>query len=163
MRWNGTGRIPALRLAVALSMALFCLAAPFAALRAGESAEAKKKKEAEEAFRKQALDLVSAKVGVKEGEGILSVDGRFTMTKDQARDDKPPPKVVGYIASKGAAFPVIAPTLAVINALSGFDGKDVTLSGKILDKGDEGKFLVVSEVILPPSPPPLKRKRGGLP
>lgn len=138
---------------------LGCLAASAWAAGSKDKDDEKKK---EEELRQEVRKLVAGTIG-KEGEGILSLQGKFSLAREQATDSKPFPKMVGYISATEGVLPVIAPAADILAILAGFDRKDVTVSGKLLDKGDQGKFFVASEVVLPPAAPVARKKRGGLP
>jgi len=123
------------------------------------SAEEKKKK-AEEAMRQEAKALAEA---VQEHSNLVSVQGRFTVASELAADDKPLPKVIGYLSADGGAYPVMVNQPSILALLLGMDSKDVTVSGRIMDKGEQGKFLIATSVIIPSAGPQVRRKRGGLP
>lgn len=129
------------------------------ALAMAESEEEKKKK-SEEAMRQEAKALAEA---VQDHGNMVSVQGRFTVAKELADDDKPLPKVIGYLSANGTVYPVMVSQPSILAMLLGLDSKDVTVSGKIMDKGDQGKFLIATSVIVPSAGPQVRRKRGGLP
>jgi hypothetical protein len=129
---------------------------------AASKAEEKQKKEEEE-LRKEALGLVDGSAIGKEGEGMFSAFGRFAVARELVADGKPFPKLIGYLRAREGTLQVMVASDAMLNHISGCDGKDVTLTGKILDKGDRGKFFVVTDVIMPPPPAEGRKKRGGLP
>jgi hypothetical protein len=148
------------RFAMQRSVLLFlilCFLVPALALAESES---EKKKKAEEAMRLEAKALAEA---VQEHSSLVSLQGRFTVAKELAGDDKPLPKVIGYLSADGTAYPVMVNQPSILAMLLGMDGKDVTVSGRIMDKGDQGKFIIATAVIVPSAGPQVRRKRGGLP
>jgi hypothetical protein len=117
-------------------------------------------KQQEEALRQEAKTLIN---DVGPNSARQPVTGQFQMLPDEVANDKPFPKVIGVIAKDGAAVPVMAVQKSMIDQLTRYDRKDVTLMGKYLDKGDKGKWLIVDEVIVPSTGGPVvRRKRGGL-
>jgi hypothetical protein len=117
-------------------------------------------KQQEEAIRQEAKTLIN---DVGPNSARLPVTGQFQILPDEVANDKPLPKVVGLISKDGAAVPVMALQKSMIEQLTRYDKKDVTVMGKYLDKGDKGKWLIVDEVIVPSTGgPAVRRKRGGL-
>jgi len=143
-----------------LLLLLACLGV--SALAASESEEEKKKKK-EAAIRQEANDLLTRAKDGQEGKGIVTVKGKLSLDREKIANDKPLPKVVGYISSQDGLLQVMVGAPTVLGLLAEYDNKEVSLCGKFLDKGDDGKFLLAEEVILPPPQREVRKKRGGLP
>jgi len=120
--------------------------------------QTKPKKTEEEQLREDAVNSIS-----QAGTGRTPIMGKFSLAPDEVASDTPLPKVIGYISDKGGGgYPVMVATKSLVNLLTSYDRKDVTLMGKILDKGDKGKWLVVDEIAVSPAGPVIRRKKGGL-
>jgi hypothetical protein len=143
-----------------LPFALVVCALTFVSLESHAAAKKDDPKQQEEAIRQEAKTLIN---DVGPNSARLPVTGQFQILPDEVANDKPLPKVVGLISKDGAAVPVMAVQKSMIEQLTRYDKKDVTVMGKYLDKGDKGKWLVVDEVIVPSAGGPvIRRKRGGL-
>jgi len=139
-----------------LFLLVLCLTVPALALAESDS---EKKKKKEEALRQEAKAVTE---NAQVQSTSVSLHGKFSVAKELAGDDKPLPKVVGYLATDGVLYPVMVAQPAALGTLLSCDNKDISVTGKVLDKGDDGKFLVVITVIFPSGTPQAKRKRGGL-
>ena len=115
-------------------------------------------KKQEEMIREEALSLLTGDKVHRE-----PVTGIFRAAPDQIASDKPLPKVVGVLVHKGNALPLMVNQKATLDYLERNAGREVTVMAKILDKGDQGKWLVADEVVKPAGGgATLIRKRGGL-
>lgn len=146
-----------------MARALFCILLVWLIVPvfvAAEDSAGDKKKKAEEALREEAAALATT---IQQPESLISLRGRFTLAKELAVDDKPLPKVVGYISSSGVVYPVMAPQRTALDTLAGLDHTDVSISGRILDKGDQGLFFVVTTINISSGVAPrAMKKRGGI-
>ncbi|MGD0093565.1 MAG: hypothetical protein ABSE73_26955 [Planctomycetota bacterium] len=141
-----------------LLLVLACSAIAFPAT-AQSDGDADKQKKKEDSIRQEAKTLAQT---VQTEDNSVSLHGHFSVEKEMAENNKPLPKVVGYLSAGGEIYPVMVAQPAALGTLLSFDNKDVSLTGKILDKGDDGKFLIVTTVVIPAGAPPAKKKRGGL-
>ena len=98
-----------------------------------------------------------------EAEGKKStLSGVFTLLRESVGDGKPLPKVIGFVTQQNFPYQVIVTEQALLDQLGALDKKPVRLSGKLVDGGDKGKFLIAEGMIDADAPPPTRRKRGGL-
>jgi hypothetical protein len=91
-----------------------------------------------------------------------TVSGAFTLLRDNVGDGKPLPKVIGYVTQQNFPYQIIVTDQALQDQLIALDKKPVRLSGKLVDGGEKGKFLITEGMIDEAVPPPTRRKRGGL-
>jgi hypothetical protein len=98
-----------------------------------------------------------------EAEGKKStLSGVFTLLRESVGDGNPLPKVIGFVTQQNFPYQVIVTEQALLDQLVALDKKPVRLSGKLVDGGDKGKFLIAEGMIDADAPPPSRRKRGGL-
>lgn len=139
-----------------LFLALCLSAAVLLPLQAAEKKSAKEKEE--EAVRLEAQRLMTSAQG-----GRIPIIGKLNVAKELAEDAKPFPKVVGLVSGKdGNGYPILVLMKGMYDQLTPYNLKDVTLMGKLIDRGDKGKVYAIDEIVLAPAPPPTRRKRGGL-
>ena len=120
------------------------------------SAEEDDKKTPEEKLRDEARKLLG------EGEKRESIRGLYrSMPGDQ--DEKPYPKVVGILSQKGVVYQVMIVDKEIRERLNSHDKTEITLLGRVLNKGDQGVFFITDEVYQENAlGPRAKKKRGGL-
>jgi hypothetical protein len=131
-----------------LRLAAGCLAVAVLACGSAAPAAEKEKTDAEKAT---------------EAEGKKStLSGVFTLIRESVGDGKPLPKVIGFVTQQNFPYQVVVTEQAFMDQLVALDKKPVRLSGKVVDGGDKGKFLIADGLIEADAPPPTRRKRGGL-
>lgn len=126
------------------------------------AAEKKKdtKQNDEEALRQDAKTLMQNSVQTKRE----PVTGKFMLDKEESANDKPLPKLVGYVNQGGSLIPIMVMNQSMLNMLIQQDQKEVHVFGVYLDKGDKGKYLLLDDISVSAGggAPAMKRKRGGL-
>ena len=141
---------------------LFVLAAVLLISQNSFAAEKKKdtKQSEEEALRQDAKTTMQQNVQTKRE----TVAGKFMLDKDESANDKPLPKLVGYVNQQGSLIPVMVMSQSMLGMLVQQDQKDVKIFGVYLDKGDKGKYLLLDDISISAGggAPAMKRKRGGL-
>lgn len=122
----------------------------------GFCAEEDDKKTPEEKLREEAQKLLG------EGEKRESIRGVMQLMP-ATQDEKPYPKVVGILSQKGVVFQIMIVEKEILARLKVHDRTDITLLGRILNKGDQGFFFIADEVYQENAlGPRAKKKRGGL-
>ncbi len=114
----------------------------------------------EEALREEIKTMMNQAVQTRHD----PVSGKFMLAKDEVANEKPLPKLIGYVNQQGSLVPVMVMNQSMLSILAQQDQKDVKLFGKYLDKGEKGKYLIVDDISLSAGggSPQMKRKRGGL-
>jgi hypothetical protein len=131
-----------------LRLAVGCLAVAVLAWGSAARAAEKEKTDAQKAT---------------EAEGKKStIMGVFTLLRESVGDGKPLPKVIGFVTQQNFPYQVVVTEQALLDQLVALDKKPVRLSGKLVDGGEKGKFLIAEGMIDADAPPPTRRKRGGL-
>ena len=139
------------------SLSAVMLAIAFMISGAVLTAETQDEKEAKEAAAEE--DAFNKAGEVEQMAAQKSMTGKFVLTPPT--DDDPNPKVVGtFSLGVGQSYLVKVEHQVVLKKLAGYDNKKVTVRGKIRN---QGKYLIVSEIMSGREAPPAERsKRGGL-
>jgi hypothetical protein len=113
------------------------------------------KKSPEEKLAEEARGLMS-------GDKRESIRGLFQLMPE-SQDDKPFPKVVGILSQKGVVYQIMIIEKEIRERLKIHDKTEITLLGRILNKGDQGAYFITDEVYQQNAlGPKAKKKRGGL-
>jgi len=139
--------------ALPLVLGLFCLSCP---VRGGEKDKASgQEKEAAEAAAEEEAEK---KLDEMDSKRSVTLTGRFS--RDALAPEDTPPGVVGvFSATDGNLYLVKLADQGMLKLLCSYDKKDVTLAGKLRNKG---KYLIV-ETVIAGEPKPLPRvKRVGI-
>lgn len=140
---------------------LGCAALLMLVLSSAELPAADKKKLSEEEKFQEEVKTAMAKV--QDQASHVAVNGKFMLLSSDEIGDKAFPKIVGYVNQKGLVYPVMALDEKVLVMLNACNKKEVTLQGRFVEKGEQGKVLVTNLVLgAEASEPPPLRKRGRL-
>jgi hypothetical protein len=120
----------------------------------------KKKDPQQEAEEKEAAEEDAAAVGrdLPGGPGAFEFNARGKLDLYQHPDDQKP-IVIGIFTADGKAYEVKAGNEELLTKLQQYNGKLVSLAGKLRNKG---KYLVVQSIVEGAGRPDSMRNRRGL-